>query len=109
MKKIVTAILGVLLLVSGAALAGDTDAGAAKFKEKGCAACHGENGSKTVGPDFPRLAGQYEDYLEKVLSDYKSGARGNPIMGGMAASLSEQDIENLAAYLSSQQGLVVKH
>ena len=109
MKKVLTAVACALLLIASSAFAGNSDAGATKFKEKGCTACHGDNGSKTVAPDFPRLAGQYEDYLVKALSDYKSGARGNPIMGGMVASLSEQDIEDLAAFFSSQKGLVVKH
>ena len=49
------------------------------------------------------LAGQYYDYLVKALSDYKSGKRTNPIMKGFAAQLSKQDMEDLAAWFSSQE------
>ena len=76
-----------------------------------CATCHGEdgNGNKdNPNPTYPRLAGQHEDYLRKALADYKSGARSNPIMSGMAAPLSEQDQADLAAYFASQKnGLYV--
>jgi hypothetical protein len=47
---------------------------------------------------YPKLAGQYPDYLAKALRDYKSGARKNPIMAGMVASLTPVDIDNVAAY-----------
>ena len=105
MNKVLATSLSMLFLVSGSALAGDATAG--KEKAQACAACHGD-GSKTLMPYFPRLSGQNEDYLIKVLKDYKSGARNNPIMGPQAVGLSETDIENLAAYFSSQPGLVVK-
>ena len=60
---------------------GDAVAGQAKAKQV-CVACHGENGDKPLQPDYPLLAGQRADYLAKALSDYKSGARKNAIMGG---------------------------
>ena len=61
-------------------------------------------------PDYPKLGGQQPDYLAKALRDYKSGLRKNPIMAGFAGSLSEKDIENVAAYYASQPSvLVVKH
>ncbi|MBA2491311.1 MAG: c-type cytochrome [Gammaproteobacteria bacterium] len=69
-----------------------------------CASCHGPDGNST-SPTYPKLAGQHEDYLAQALHDYKSGARENPVMAGMAGPLSEQDIEDLAAYFSQQQGL----
>ncbi|HXH02632.1 MAG TPA: c-type cytochrome [Candidatus Competibacteraceae bacterium] len=74
---------------------------AGQKKAEACAACHGPDGNST-DPNFPRLAGQYEDYLAKALHDYKSGARKNPIMAGMAAPLSEQDIADLAAFFASR-------
>jgi len=80
---------------------------AAKGKEiasKVCVACHGADGTKPSAPDQPVLAGQYPDYLAKALSDYKSGKRENPIMKGFASQLSEQDMEDLAAWFSSQKG-----
>ena len=89
--------------VSAPALAaGDSASG--KQKSQACAACHGAEGNTPAGPDFPRLAGQHYDYLLKALKDYKSGARKNPIMGGQVGGLSTQDMADLAAYFSSQQG-----
>ncbi|MBV8030988.1 MAG: cytochrome c [Betaproteobacteria bacterium] len=92
-----------LALLSGAALAGgNADAGKAKAAQV-CGACHGPEGNKPVAPDQPILAGQYPDYLVKALSDYKSGKRSNPIMKGFAEQLSKQDMEDVAAWFSSQQ------
>ena len=79
--------------------AGDADAG--KTKAAACAACHGPDGNAGIDPQYPRLAGQYRDYIAKALRDYKSGARKNPIMAGFAGTLSDADIEDLAEYFSS--------
>jgi cytochrome c553 len=77
---------------------------------KQCAACHGEDGNKPVTPDTPKLGGQHADYLAKALRDYKDGARKNPIMGAMAAALTEQQMKELAAYFSRQKSdLFVKY
>ena len=74
-----------------------------------CAACHGENGNST-SPDFPKLGGQYPDYLAKTLRDYKSGERKNAIMAGFAKPLSNADIDNLAAFYGAQPPTVAsKH
>ena len=81
---------------------GNADAGKTKAAQV-CAACHGPDGNKPSAPDQPVLAGQYYDYLVKALSDYKSGKRTNPIMKGFAAQLSKQDMEDLAAWFSSQE------
>lgn len=67
-----------------------------------CAACHGTDGN-SPGSQWPRLAGQHASYIVKQLQDYKSGARENAIMSGMAAALSEQDMQDLAAYYSIQK------
>ena len=67
-----------------------------------CAACHGPDGNKPSAPDQPILAGQYYDYLVRALGDYKNGRRNNAIMKGFAEQLSKQDIEDLAAWFSSQ-------
>lgn len=101
MRKILFIIL-VSLLASNMALAGDPEAG--KAKSQACAACHGQDG-KSATPIYPSLAGQYADYLRQALQDYKSGARKNAIMAGMAAPLTEQDMADLAAYYASQEGL----
>jgi cytochrome c553 len=68
---------------------------------KTCVACHGANGV-SADTNNPNLAGQWRDYIEKALRDYKSGERNNAIMGGFAKALSKQDIENLAKHFSSQ-------
>jgi len=94
------ALLG-LVLAQGAIAGGNAQAGKAKAAQV-CAACHGANGDKPSAPDQPILAGQWDDYLVRALSDYKSGKRQNPIMNGMVAALSKQDIEDLAAWFSSQ-------
>jgi cytochrome c553 len=98
-----------VILAAGAALAAsasaaDLAAGQAKAKEI-CQACHGLDGKSTT-PDYPNLAGQYPDYLAKALRDYQSGKRKNAIMAGMAAPLTPKDIENVAAYYSSQPPLL---
>lgn len=106
MKQFILAA-GMLCLVAGQALAADVEAGKAKVAEI-CGACHGMDGNST-SHDFPRLAGQNEDYIRHALKLYQTGARKNPIMVGMAQPLTKQDIENIAAYFSKQTGLVVKH
>lgn len=80
---------------------GDIEAG--KAKSVPCQACHGADGN-AADPQYPRLAGQYHDYLERALHEYKDGARKNPIMAGFAATLSDEDIRNLAAYYASLPG-----
>ena len=91
-------------LTCGAHAAGNSAAGQTIASEK-CQACHGVDGNST-DPQYPRLAGQHADYLVHALSNYKSGARSNPIMSGFAAGLSEQDMEDLAAWFASQSGVV---
>lgn len=90
--------------IAGAAGAADLAAGQAKAKEV-CQACHGLDGN-SQNAEFPKLAGQYPDYLAKALRDYQSGKRKNPIMAGMAAPLTPKDIENLAAYYASQPAVL---
>ena len=87
------------------AQAGGGDAAQGEAKSKPCQACHGPDGNSPT-PNFPKIAGQYEDYIVNTLMGYKSGARKNPIMAGMAAPLSEQDIHDLAAYYARQNGLL---
>jgi cytochrome c553 len=71
-----------------------------KQKATTCFGCHGVDGN-SVDPQYPRLAGQYNLYLQQVLHEYKDGRRNNPIMKGMVATLSDQDIEDVATYFSS--------
>ena len=81
---------------------GDPNAG--KAKSVTCQACHGVDG-KAISPDYPNLGGQYASYLVKALRDYRDGRRTNVIMAPMAANLTDQDIEDLAAWYASQEGL----
>lgn len=69
-----------------------------------CASCHGEHGAKPIAPNYPVLAGQYANYLEHALKEYKSGVRKNPIMAAQTTALSEADIKQLARYFAAQQG-----
>jgi cytochrome c553 len=103
-----------MIAVAGLAATGNAVAGGdvAKGKEKAalCSACHGPDGNTPLAPEYPRLAGQPNDYLEKALRDYKSGKRKNPLMGPMAQNLSKQDMKDLAAYFASLSGdLKVKY
>ena len=102
------ALLATLLVLSLPVAAAKGDAEAGKKKSAPCAACHGANGV-SVGPDFPNLAGQYDDYLMKALTHYKNGKRKNPIMAAQVGNLSEKDMMDLAAYFSHQRTLQVKH
>ena len=88
------------------ALGADVAAGQAKVKQV-CQACHGLDGNSQAA-DYPKLGGQYPDYIAKALRDYKSGARKNPIMAGFASTLTDKDIENVAAYYASQPPVLAK-
>jgi cytochrome c553 len=95
-------IAGVIALfgVVGTAQAGG-DAAAGKAKAGTCAGCHGAKGEGNKAAKNPALAGMKEEQLIQALKDYKSGARANAVMKGMVASLSDQDMANLAAYYAS--------
>lgn len=85
-------------VIASPAIAGDAAAG--KAKAMMCAGCHGPAGISNNNM-WPNLAGQKEGYLASALRDYRSGARNNAMMSGMAKALSDADIANLAAYYSS--------
>lgn len=98
---IVSAVLAAA--VSSVHAAGNPAAG--QEKAQTCASCHGERGN-TSNTMYPKLAGQHASYLVHTLKEYRSGARENQVMAGMVSGLSDQDIEDLAAYFESQDGLV---
>jgi cytochrome c553 len=79
-------------------VAGDAKAGQAKAGA--CAACHGADGN-SVDPQYPKQAGQNENYIWRQLKLFKSGERENPIMMGMAAALSEQDMRDIGAHFAT--------
>lgn len=95
------AIIGSVVLTP--ARAADAAKGAA-IAQAQCAACHGKDFASPIDPTYPKLAGQYSDYLVNAMRDYQTGARKNAIMAGLAKPLSRADIANLAAYLSELPG-----
>jgi cytochrome c553 len=74
-------------------------------KSQVCQSCHGKTGNESLQPSYPILAGQHADYLEHALKAYRSGDRQNAVMAGFAAGLSDQDIADIAAWYSRQDGL----
>lgn len=100
MFRILAAALCALPLCAFSAPIGDAAKGQATASQV-CAACHGADGNSPAAVN-PNLAGQHPEYLFKQLRNFKSGARANPIMMGIAASLSEDDMRNLAAYYASR-------
>ncbi len=78
---------------------GDSAAGARKTQM--CAGCHGIDGWRTAFPEVyhvPKIGGQHPAYIVKALQEYKSGERSHPSMRAIAATLSDQDMADLAAY-----------
>jgi cytochrome c553 len=77
----------------------------------GCASCHGESLSKPIDPSYPKIAGQYSDYLYVALKAYKTEGnpqvgRGNAIMGGIAKQFSNAELKELASYVASLPGVL---
>jgi cytochrome c553 len=97
-------ILTVALLATSPLLLAKGNAEAGRSKAQSCQACHGVDGNGVGDGQYPLIANQHADYLAKALRDYKTGVRNNPIMAGFTATLSDQDIEDLAAYFASQPG-----
>lgn len=83
-----------------AGAAGNAEAG--KAKAAACMACHGPDGN-SLADMWPKIAGQLPEYLRKQLHDFKAGRRQNEQMSPMAQPLSDQDIEDLAAFFASQK------
>jgi cytochrome c553 len=93
-------IASLLVFVSAHAFA-EGDAAAGQAKSAVCAACHGADGNSMV-PNWPKLAGQHEQYLVRQILLIQSGARMVPEMMAIVPGLSAEDIADLAAYFSSQ-------
>jgi cytochrome c553 len=107
--KLVVSLVAALVATSAfatahaAAPAGKGDPKAAEsIVNQLCAACHGVDGNSAAAAN-PKLAGLNAEYINKQLNEFKSGARSSPVMSGMVATLSPQDMLNLAAYYSAQQ------
>ena len=93
-------ISSLFIAISGSVMAD----GAAVYKAKTCASCHGATGAEPIMGAYPKIAGQNAEYLVQQLKDFKSGARNNAqsaVMKGMVASVSEDEMKEIADYLSS--------
>ena len=113
-NKNLCAILAIMLLTATAAYAGDSpseinqrigigDPVAGREKSALCQGCHGEDGN-SVAPTFPKLAGQWSDYIQKQVREFQNGARFNETMTDMAASVDNfKDLFDIAAYFASQK------
>ena len=99
-KWLVSVSIALAMATAGVQAAGDAAAG--KTKSATCMACHGADGN-SANPEWPKLAGQHPNYIVAQLQHFKGGTRKNDLMSPMAAPLSEQDMQDLAAYFSSQQ------
>jgi cytochrome c553 len=104
MRTLTLCLAAALAWSGAAAMAADLAAGKAKAADV-CQACHGMDGNSPLA-DNPKLGGQYPDYLAVALRGYKSGARKNAVMGALAGTLSNKDIDNVAAYYASQAPVV---
>jgi cytochrome c553 len=92
-----------MLLASMGVTQAAGDAAAAQTITSMCEGCHGIQGYKTAFPNayhVPKLGGQHAEYIVKALEGYKNGTRSHPTMTGLAKTLSQQDIEDFAAYYS---------
>ena len=105
-----TAALALLLTGSLTAFAADSSpatpdlAKAKQTAETVCAACHGPDGNAPIDASYPKLGGQYADYLAHALQQYRKGEREHALMTPQASGLGDQDIADLAAYFGSRPG-----
>lgn len=102
-KRLVPFLLLLFIGCGSAAQAQTGNAAAGAQKAWLCAGCHGVPGSRNAYPVYhvPKLGGQHAQYLIAALKEYKDKQRGHPTMQAIAASLSEQDMADLAAFFSA--------
>lgn len=96
MKKLLIASISALFVFSVSANAME-----APSKAASCVGCHGSNGNSVV-PNFPKLAGQHSNYLQKQLKDFRDGFRKDATMAAFAKGLSDQEIKDLSDYYAAQ-------
>ncbi|MGB0132309.1 c-type cytochrome [Dokdonella sp.] len=102
-KTLARLALLVLAIPAASAFAAPGNLESGKKLAPPCQACHGADGNATA-PIYPKLAGQYADYLARSLTEYRDGGRVNPIMAAFVEKLSDQDIQDLAAYYAAMPG-----
>ncbi|MEM8844727.1 MAG: cytochrome c [Pseudomonadota bacterium] len=98
LKSLIITLVSCWILLAASAQAGDVEAG--KAKSAVCAACHGGTGISPT-PIWPNLAGQKEQYLVAQMKAFRDGDRVNAQMAPMVQNLTDEDIDNLAAYYAS--------
>jgi cytochrome c553 len=107
-------ILSMLTASIGIANAGNVAKGKELVEKNNCAACHGAGLKAPISPAYPKIAGQYADYLYYALSSYKADGnalvgRNNAVMQSQVKQFSDKDLRDMAAYIASIPGdLVVK-
>jgi cytochrome c553 len=104
MKTITMTLCASVLLALALPVQAAGNPKAGQLKNAMCSGCHGIPGWRTAYPSVysvPKLGGQHADYIVTALKEYKNGERSHPSMTGIAGSLSEQDMEDLAAYYES--------
>lgn len=99
MKFVAMIVCSMSMMLSGTAYA-DAAAGQSAYAAKGCIGCHGVGGQSVI-PTNPVLKGRDAAFIQKNLTEFRSGARKNPTMNAMSAGLSDADIKNLADYIGS--------
>ncbi len=121
-KCIIAALISVFLAATSAHASdsaeqikrriGGGDPVAGKDKSALCQGCHGEDGNSAV-PTFPKLAGQYAEYIYRQINNFQTGSRKDPTMTDMAATVTDRrDLSDIAAYFASQNqmsGTPIKH
>ena len=103
-RTLFVSALTLLSVLSAPALAADKgDAKAGKALVYTCGGCHGVSGYMNAYPNYhvPRIAGQNYDYIVAALTEYKKGERAHPTMRAQGEGMSDKDIHDIAAYLSS--------
>ena len=91
-------------LPSGHIAAGETLASAKSASTgQSCVDCHGADGNVPIDPTYPKLGGQYHDYLGHALQAYRSGDREHLLMSSQAKDLTDQQIADLSAYFASRE------
>ena len=100
-REICISFIFILLLIApiSFSMAGDVEAG--KSKSIVCSACHGQDGN-SINPLWPSLAGQHKQYTIHTLRAYQNGTRVDAVMQAQVMALTEQDLEDIAAYYNAQ-------
>ena len=112
---LITAVLLSSIGLVNVANAASVDKGQALVEKANCASCHGAGLNAPILPAYPKLAGQYADYVYYALKAYKVGngnaqfGRNNAVMGSQVQNFTDADLQDIAAYVASLPGnFVVK-